>query len=192
MTTEETEVIKSISIGSLDIADNSDGTYTITYNVNLIGADTCYSRLLVVPAGLYDDLNPASNGKKLCDFVVEDGVSKTVAFPFDTGDYVIVLQCDFDGSFSDVWSFSTAFSAVSDTAVTELTDVSTAISPAIETILTTSTSETTVVEATSTVGTDFWYKDVREFSPKQTFLATAVSIVFIVFMVWFFGRRGGK
>lgn len=190
--TEETEIVKSVSINSLDVADNSDGTYTITYNVSLTGADTCYSRLLVVPAGLYDELNPASNGKKLCDFVAESGISKTATFPFDAGDYVLVLQCDFSDEFSDAWSFSTAFSAVSDTAVTELTDVSTAISPVIETILTTSTPETTVVETTSTVGTDFWYKDVREFSPKQTFMATAVSIIFIVFMVWFFGRRGGR
>lgn len=189
--TEETEVIKSISIGSLDIVDNSDGTYTIAYSVSLTGADTCYSRLLVVPAGLYDDLNPASNGKKLCDFVVENSVPKTVTFPFDAGDYVLVLQCDFSDNFSDVWSFSTAFSAVSDTAVTDLTNVSTVISPVVESIMT--TPDTTVSETTSTtVGTDFWYKDVREFSPKQTFIATAVSIIFIVFMVWFFGRRGGK
>lgn len=190
---EETEVVKSISINSLDIADNSDGTYTITYSVSLTGADTCYSRLLVVSAGLYDELNPASNGKKLCDFVIESNISKTVTFPFDTGDYVLVLQCDFNDNFSDAWSFSTAFSAVSDTAVTELTDVSTVISPVIETILTTTTPDTVVSETTSTtVGTDFWYKDVREFSPRQTFIATAVSIIFIVFMVWFFGRRGGK
>lgn len=188
--TEETEVIKSISINSLDIADNSDGTYTITYSVSLTGADTCYSRLLLVPAGLYDDLNPASNGEKLCDFVVENGISKTVTFPFDAGDYVLVLQCDFNDDFSDAWSFSAAFSAVSDTAVT---DVPTVISPVIETILTTTTPDTVVSETTSTtVGTDFWYKDVREFSPRQTFIATAVSIIFIVFMVWFFGRRGGK
>lgn len=188
---EETEVVKSISINSLDIADNSDGTYTITYSVSLTGADTCYSRLLLVPAGLYDDLNPASNGDKLCEFVAENSIQKTVTFPFDTGDYVLVLQCDFNDGFADAWSFSTAFSAVSDTAVTELTDVSTAISPVIEPVLT--TPDTTVSETTSTtVCTDFWYKDVREFSPKQTFIATAVSIVFIVFMVWFFGRRGGK
>ena len=181
---------KSISIGSLDIADNSDGTYTITYSVSLTGADTCYSRLLLVPAGLYDDLNPASNGEKLCDFVAENSIQKTVTFPFDTGDYVLVLQCDFNDNFSDAWSFSTAFSAVSD--ATDISDVSTVISPVIESIVT--TPDTTAVSETTstTVGTDFWYKDVREFSPKQTFLATVVSIVFIVFMVWFFGRRGGK
>ena len=62
------------------------------------------------------------------------------------------------------------------------------IEPEIETIVTTTT---TVSETETTVGTDFWYKDVREFSPKQTFFATMVSIAFIVFMVWFFGGKRG-
>ena len=66
------------------------------------------------------------------------------------------------------------------------------VNPEIESIVTTTVSETEMTDVSTTVGTDFWYRDVREFTPKQTFVATAISVMFIVFMVWFFGGKRGS
>lgn len=45
----------------------------------------------------------------------------------------------------------------------------------------------------TTIGTDFWEKEISDFSPKQTFFATAIALAIVIFLVWFFGgKRGGK